>query len=363
MNRYKICVYAICKNEEKFVDKWVDSMSEADLIVVADTGSTDHTKAKLSARGVSVYDISVQPWRFDLPRNLCMDFIPEDVDICVSTDLDEVFDPGWRKKIEAHWTPQTTRLKYSYTFGFYPDGTPIITYAYEKIHRRHDFRWIYPVHEILEYSGSDPDVYAIDMSIHLKHYPDTSKSRGQYLHLLELSAQEFPLYDRNIHYLGREYMFHHRYDEAIATLLKHLSLPTALWADERCASMRFISECYKVKGNLGEAIKWLYKAIGEAPYLREPYIEMAQLAYETGDWIKGYHMITSALTITTRTGSYLDLDSSWGYLPYDLGAICCYQLGLYSQSLTFATEALKLDPLNPRLQSNYDLIKKLAVQS
>ena len=37
----KICVYAICKNEINNLEKWVDSMSEADYIVVLDTGSTD----------------------------------------------------------------------------------------------------------------------------------------------------------------------------------------------------------------------------------------------------------------------------------------------------------------------------------
>ena len=46
----KICVYAIAKNEEQFVDRWVDSMSEADVIVVLDTGSTDRTVEKLKAR-------------------------------------------------------------------------------------------------------------------------------------------------------------------------------------------------------------------------------------------------------------------------------------------------------------------------
>ena len=43
MNDYKICVYAICKNEEKFVERWYNSMKEADYIVVLDTGSTDKT--------------------------------------------------------------------------------------------------------------------------------------------------------------------------------------------------------------------------------------------------------------------------------------------------------------------------------
>ena len=46
----KIGVYAICKNEEKFVDRWVDSMNEADAIYVLDTGSTDKTVKKLKKR-------------------------------------------------------------------------------------------------------------------------------------------------------------------------------------------------------------------------------------------------------------------------------------------------------------------------
>ena len=43
---YKVCVYAICKNEEKFVDRWYNSMKEADQIFVLDTGSTDNTVNK-----------------------------------------------------------------------------------------------------------------------------------------------------------------------------------------------------------------------------------------------------------------------------------------------------------------------------
>ena len=44
----RICVYAIAKNEEKFVERWMKSMSEADYICVLDTGSTDKTVEKLS---------------------------------------------------------------------------------------------------------------------------------------------------------------------------------------------------------------------------------------------------------------------------------------------------------------------------
>lgn len=37
----KISIYAICKNEIKFIEKWLESMSESDYIAVLDTGSTD----------------------------------------------------------------------------------------------------------------------------------------------------------------------------------------------------------------------------------------------------------------------------------------------------------------------------------
>ena len=41
--KLKVAVYAISKNEEKFVKRWYESMKEADSIYVLDTGSTDNT--------------------------------------------------------------------------------------------------------------------------------------------------------------------------------------------------------------------------------------------------------------------------------------------------------------------------------
>lgn len=357
MNRYKVCVYAIAKNEEKFVQRWVDSMSEADEIIVADTGSTDNTISLLTSLGVHVYSINIDPWRFDIARNKSLDFVPEDTDICVCTDLDEIFDPSWRTKLEEAWTDNTTRLRYQYTFGFHPDGKPIVTYLYEKIHKRNDFHWIYPVHEILEYTGTSPDLYANQLAIHLKHYPDTNKSRGSYLGLLELSAKEYPMYDRNIHYLGREYMYHKKADQAIETLLYHLTLPTATWSVERCASMRYIAKCYLYKNEVDTSINWLKRAIDDAPTIRESYIEYAHICYYRQDWITLLDLVTTALAKTRRTGTYLDEETSWGYTLPDYGAIANYYLGNYSEALYYARIALSCSPDDSRLLNNLKLIE------
>ena len=42
----KICVYAISKNEEMFVERFCAAAKDADMILIADTGSTDATVAK-----------------------------------------------------------------------------------------------------------------------------------------------------------------------------------------------------------------------------------------------------------------------------------------------------------------------------
>ena len=92
----KVCVYAISKNEEKFVKKWVNSMKEADDIYVLYTVSTDNTVSLLKEAGVHVYSEVIFPWRFDVARNKSLDLVPKDCDICVCTDFDEVFESGWR---------------------------------------------------------------------------------------------------------------------------------------------------------------------------------------------------------------------------------------------------------------------------
>ena len=119
---YRVCVYAICKNESQFADRFMDSMSEADDICVLDTGSTDDTAEKLRARGAHVEQKLISPWRFDVARNESLRLIPKEADICCCIDLDEQFRPGWRKNLEAAWQPDTTRARYRYTWSFLPDG-------------------------------------------------------------------------------------------------------------------------------------------------------------------------------------------------------------------------------------------------
>ncbi len=363
MGRLKICVYAISKNEDKFVKRWANSMKETDEVYVLDTGSTDKTVEKLKKLGVKVTVKEIKPWRFDVARNESLKLVPSDADICVCTDLDEVFESGWREKLENIWKRRITRLRYNYNWSLDKDGNPIVNFYIEKIHSRHDYIWTHPVHEVLNYVGKGNEVAVTTDEITLNHYPDSTKSRSSYLPLLELSVKENPEDDRNMRYLGREYMYYHKWNECIDTLIKHLHLKNAIWRDERCASMRFIARSYTAMGRYDEALMWLDKAIKEAPYLRDPYVEKALLEYSQENWDEVERLCLQALKITHHAKSYINEVFSWDYTIYDLLSISYFYQNQFRLSLFYSQLALETSPNDERLLKNYDIIKQTIEKS
>ena len=358
MNKYKICVYAICKNEEKFVERWVNSVKEADEIYVLDTGSMDNTVEELKKRGVIVSQKEINPWRFDVARNLSLDMVPNDADICVCIDLDEVLEVGWRKKLEKIWNIDINRLRYNYNWSLDDKNNPIVNFYIEKIHNRNNYIWTHPVHEILKYTGDGTEKFITTDDITVNHYPDNNKSRSNYLPLLELSVKESPNNDRNMHYLGREYMYYGRWNECIDTLINHLNLPSATWKDERSASMRFIARSYINLKRYDEARMWLDKAIREAPYLRDPYVERALLEYQLSNYKEVEKYAKEALKIRKHEKTYINEPFSWNHTIYDLLSISLFYQGKLEESLFYSEKALKMSPNDDRLIKNNKIIKE-----
>jgi len=138
----KICVYAISKNEIKFVERWFNSVKEADYICVLDTGSTDGTFEKFKELGVITEQKIYKQFRFDTARNDSLKLVPEDADILVCIDIDEVFESGWAEKIKNNWKESTSRMRYRYTWNFNEDGSEGIVFMADKIHKNKELQGI-----------------------------------------------------------------------------------------------------------------------------------------------------------------------------------------------------------------------------
>lgn len=218
-----ICVYAICKNESQFVDRWYQSMSPADLIYVLDTGSTDDTYVKFKAleaknpEKLKVFQAEIKPWHFGKARQYLLDLIPKNPNIvCIAVDLDEGFtNPQWANWVRSHWKCGThERGTYGYIESANEEQNKR-TFKYNWMHDRLGWRWVMPVHEYLVRAGDDgyverypvaSSVLACDMKVvSLEHHPDRTKSRSQYKELLKMRLQENPEKDyQAMYYLANE---------------------------------------------------------------------------------------------------------------------------------------------------------------
>lgn len=346
----KIAVYTITKNEEQFIARWAESCKDADYRLVVDTGSSDNTALVAELAGCHVAHISVSPWRFDDARNASLALIPSDIDYCIALDADEVLVAGWRDELEK-LSPSVTRPRYKYVWSWTATGQEGLTYSGDKIHARSGYRWVHPVHEVITATGVETQAWT-ELQIH--HYPDNTKSRSQYLPLLELAVQERPDDDRNRFYLGRELMYHGRYDDAKVHLRRHLEL--SKWAPERATCMRYLGTV------TGEREAWVLRACAEAPNRREPWVDLSQIYYEKGNWASCLSAALRALEIQEKPLEYLCEESAWGSLPYDLAGISYWNLGMPEKALRYTMSALEIDPTNERLKQNVimmgDAVKK-----
>lgn len=343
----KVAVYTITKNEEQFIERWAKSCEEADYRLIVDTGSTDNTISVATQNGCHVGSITVSPWRFDDARNAALAMLPDDIDLCIALDADEILTPGWRQAIDLV-DPKVTRPRYKYVWSWNSDGSEGLVYYGDKIHARKGYRWRHPVHEVVTPVKEELQGW-VNLEIH--HHPDNTKSRSQYLPLLELAVQEQPNDDRNQFYLGREYMFNNMPDKAKIHLLKHLELST--WKAERATCMRYLGRV------TGETEHWLLRACAEAPDRREPWVELAKFYYENKNWTQSFCAAERATSIKEKPLEYLCEAESWGSYPHDIACVSAWNIGLKEKSMDHGISAYEKEPYNIRFKDNLSLMYKL----
>lgn len=344
----KIAVYTIAKNEEKFVERWAKSTELADYRLIVDTGSSDKTVELAESFGINVFTAQIIPWRFDVARNLALDMIPQDIDYCISLDMDEILIQGWRNSIEKIDT-STTRPRYKYIWSWKEDGSEGLVYGGDKIHSRHGYVWRHPVHEVL-YPNRIEEKHCWIENFEIHHYPDPTKSRSQYFDLLKLAVEEDPQNDRNQFYLAREYFYKSNFQKAFFHFEKFLQLSN--WPPERAAAYRIM---YKMDPNED----FLFKALKEDPTRKETLVALALHFYGQNNWLPCKLFAEAAISIKDKPLDYLCDSDAWGYIAYDLAALSCFNLGHKQSAVNYGYKALEIDPKNERLKENLDWYCKI----
>jgi glycosyltransferase involved in cell wall biosynthesis len=348
--KYKIVIYTITKNEENFIKRYCESAKDADEIYVFDTGSTDSTISIAKDCGAIVHKIHVSPWRFDVARNASLAMLSSDADICIALDADEVMEPGWREVVEELWQPDTTRMSYLF------DWSCGIQFNSTKIHSRNGYLWKYPCHEMIMVDPRVKENFVSTNKLLIRHLPDHTKSRGQYLDLLEVTVKEYPLETRHAFFYARELMFYDRFEDSIRELKKYLEMPNATWSDERAYAMRLIGDIYKNLGNFNESLLWYEKGAQEAPHRKESWYKLAQEYHNRHIWDKSYESAKKCIELPNSKQWPTDPNVD-GALPYDYYAIAAFNIGKKDEAFEMGKKALELAPNDMRIKNNMEFYK------
>ena len=189
----KTAAYTICKNENQFVEKWFHYSKNFTYRVLLDTGSTDGTFEKLknlqkTDKNLILEQKIFDPWRFDVARNYNLNMIPDDVEWCLSPDLDEYFSINTLNKVNEiiKSNPKVTNISCD-RLDLYTNTVRVGPPKYlpsNKIHRRHDYVWIQPVYEHLWFKYHENfiehEIYCED--IYLIHDQDFKKESRKKLY-------------------------------------------------------------------------------------------------------------------------------------------------------------------------------------
>ena len=138
MTRPTICVYTPALNETRHVERWWNSAKTADHLLILDTDSTDGTFDLAKGFGIDTHRSVMRPFRFDDARNTAMSLIPEDIDIVIQLDMDEVFaTDDWIENFN-HVDDEHNRWSYWLRPEVGEAGWSSV--KRENAHRRHGFR-------------------------------------------------------------------------------------------------------------------------------------------------------------------------------------------------------------------------------
>ena len=343
----KIAVYTIALNEEKHVQRWYESAKDADYLLIADTGSTDRTVKIAKKLGIKVFDISIKPWRFDDARNAALALLPDDIDYCVSMDMDETLSEGWREHLEKMDTDQVLYY-FNMTFKDEAETVPLHRFINERIHKRHGFRWKALMHEYLVADRISPTTGFCE-GLEVSHHPDFDKSREQYNDLIKAALAEEPDSAR-YHFYEASQLIGIDNKASIEMFKKYLKLNTYKNPEQ-------VTGVYCTLANLEKRNfkKWLNRAIKENPNRREPYVMLAGKAIEQKDWQEAFDQITRALTITKKYFGLTTGEYAWGYLPYNILAVARHNLN--------NPDDLIYLPKSPAICQNFDLYGEVAAQN
>jgi len=270
----------IVKNEEVMLRQCLESVKEADEIIIVDTGSTDNTINIASEYTNYIYTDYKWNDNFAEARNYANKFCHNDWILVI--DADETLELGGMKKIRE----AIAETKFN-SLDLIVHGGASCFYSPRVFKNAKNIFWKRAIHNHLSIAEENKT----DIKINFGYSPAHKDDPNRTLRILKRVVNKNPKASREIFYLGREYIYRKNWASAIYWLERYHKMDT--WAPEKAhaylllAKARYYTEdmelakvaclqAMKLNANFKEAIELM--AILSGPKNKKRWEQFAKTA-------------------------------------------------------------------------------------
>lgn len=264
--KMEVTLYAIAKNEEKNVEKFIETSKKFSHTVVVDTGSTDKTVELLKEAGIEVYEHPQTRDEFDFSkaRNQALSYVKTDwaFSLDFNEDLDEFFPEGL-EVISGEFV--AFRHERYDKIG---DGEPTLGQtAHVRFHRTKNYTWVNAVHETPMFLPTEEHLEEVSVDTTIKITKTIQPSIDKQLFYLSICEREYKNNPENSYYLW--FIFKHYFEvrnieKTLTYGQEYLNISKAYFDLRRIDTFITCSIALLQQGNISRASNYAFHALSEA---------------------------------------------------------------------------------------------------